>query len=197
MTTAENTHRILITVKGGVVYVESGTVPFCYELRNIDSGDAPFSQAEIDQQSNNAKSIAAAQGVVSTLVAALRDSKAALASAAHQIDQMKGMFDDADGTIADALEDADDAHDKAEEAIALAGAQTHRRTDAQTHGMVTLSADQYRRILERLKANAELISDAIDTHIYDDGDEIDEDNCQYHIGRRKTEELIESLPEAT
>ncbi|MCO5144556.1 MAG: hypothetical protein M9895_00105 [Aquamicrobium sp.] len=49
--------------------------------------------------------------------AALLDCIGALSACMDQIHQMRGMFDDADGTIQDALDAAEDAQAKAREAI--------------------------------------------------------------------------------
>jgi hypothetical protein len=50
--------------------------------------------------------------------AALLDCIGALSASMDQIHQMRGMFDDADGTIQDALDAAEDAQAKAREALA-------------------------------------------------------------------------------
>lgn len=52
----------------------------------------------------------------------LRNARAALSSQGDQIDQMKGMFGDEDGTIAAAVEDGDDSADEIELAIAFVSA---------------------------------------------------------------------------
>lgn len=51
-----------------------------------------------------------------------RDLAGALASCTHEIEQMRGMFVDEDGTIASAVEDADDATEQYHKAVAAAPA---------------------------------------------------------------------------
>lgn len=59
----------------------------------------------------------AAERVADPVKAALLDCIGALSACMDQIHQMRGMFDDADGTIQDALDAAEDAQAKAREAI--------------------------------------------------------------------------------
>lgn len=59
----------------------------------------------------------AADRAADPVKAALLDCMGALSMCADQIHQMRGMFDDADGTIQDALDAAEDAEAKAREAI--------------------------------------------------------------------------------
>ena len=59
----------------------------------------------------------AADRAADPVKAALLDCMGALSMCADQIHQMRGMFDDADGTIQDALDAAEDAEKKAREAI--------------------------------------------------------------------------------
>ena len=59
----------------------------------------------------------AADRAADPVKAALLDCIGALSACMDQIHQMRGMFDDADGTIQDALDAAEDAEKKAREAI--------------------------------------------------------------------------------
>lgn len=59
----------------------------------------------------------AADRAADPVKAALLDCIGALSACMDQIHQMRGMFDDADGTIQDALDAAEDAQAKAREAI--------------------------------------------------------------------------------
>jgi hypothetical protein len=60
----------------------------------------------------------AADRAADPVKAALLDCIGALSASMDQIHQMRGMFDDADGTIQDALDAAEDAQAKAREALA-------------------------------------------------------------------------------
>lgn len=53
------------------------------------------------------------------LLDALNDAKGALSSQAHQIGQMRGMFDDADGTIQEAVDDGEHADDRLAVAVSF------------------------------------------------------------------------------
>lgn len=54
---------------------------------------------------------------VAAAVKALRDGKGSIGALLHQVSQMRGMFDDEDGTIQDAVDDAEIAEDTLENAI--------------------------------------------------------------------------------
>lgn len=61
-----------------------------------------------------------AQGVITAMLAALHAAGGAMIAMSDQIEQMRGMFDDEDGTIEAALDDAEEAWKVINPAIALA-----------------------------------------------------------------------------
>jgi hypothetical protein len=89
------------------------------------------------------------------LILALRNARGALSSQSGQIGQMKGMFGDEDGTIAEALEAGDDSWNELAIAIAYAELLIAKRDfDVATQGALEAAAE------ERAAMIAEALDDA-------------------------------------
>lgn len=73
---------------------------------DVEGGPAPICMEHLIEKD-------AADRAADPVKAALLDCMGALSMCADQIHQMRGMFDDADGTIQDALDAAEDAEKKA------------------------------------------------------------------------------------
>ncbi len=82
----------------------------------------------------------------------LRNAKAAISSQAEQIDQMSGMFDDEDGTIAGAVEDGEDAEAELEMAISHVESliETARFERVEEERIDEAHADHLRRLSDDL-----------------------------------------------
>lgn len=73
--------------------------------------------------------------------------------------------------------------------------EAERRAEAIAHAHRFAASDQ---MLSILKTARDLLSEAIETHIYEDGDEVPDD-CGYHAGLREIDAAIalaEGRPEA-
>lgn len=68
----------------------------------------------------NADEVEAARNTVHDILAALRACVGAIQSLTGQVEQMRGMFTDDDGAIADAIQDGEEAEELAADAIAKA-----------------------------------------------------------------------------
>lgn len=99
-------------------------------------------------------SIARAEGAFDArLIALLRGAQTTVDSLRHQVEQMKGMFDDIDGGIADALADADAFESSAASFLS---------SPTPTLQVVVLSAAEYQRIESSLSRAERLLLQAID-----------------------------------
>lgn len=109
--------------------------------------------------------------LIDQLIAALRNSNGALDSLLLQVDQMKGMFSDEDGTIGDAEDAGVDAMKEIDGLLPVLKAAAVN----EQHALV-VPVEEYRSLLETVTNGRELISEALTTHIYDIDEEIPEDD---------------------
>lgn len=109
--------KALVELQGGVAYPVDDLGIGC-DVRDHDNGDARFSPEQIEAQRKENGRALAVLATIGKIEGALADAVAAIASLSHQVEQMKGLFPDEDGTIAEALRDGEEAADAITGALA-------------------------------------------------------------------------------
>lgn len=94
---------VQIEVRGGVAeeHFQDGVT---VAIRDMDNDDQPFTEAEIERAQAETRRALALLALVPKMEAALKDAAGAIDALAHEVGQMEGMFNDDDGTTADAKE---------------------------------------------------------------------------------------------
>lgn len=112
----------LVSTRDGITTIED--VGIIVDHRVQDDGDRPFSAEDIQEAiEQNAKARRLA-GLGQSAVDLLPNLEAALSLAADQISQMRGSFDDEDGTIQNAAAKVDAALDAIAKVINAANPET-------------------------------------------------------------------------